>query len=438
MKTLFSSAKTVSVLNAPFRGVGVILLLLVILSGCQKDKCEQTVTYKKYDPVYMTYQELRAAVKTEGPQALKKPGKIYMKGNYIFVNEVDKGIHVIDNSNPSSPQNISFINIPGNLDLAATGNTLYADSYIDLLALDISNPLNVTVTQRIENALPDRVYTNGYADPTKGVVTEWKESMVTEKMNGDCNPGGGYWGGPVFFEGDVMNSGGVAVPMTKGNTNAPGIGGSMARFTIAGNTLYVVDNSSLRVFGIAGSITPMGTTSVGRNIETIFPYGNHLFIGSTNGMFIYNISNPVSPAYVSTYIHGTACDPVVVDGHYAYITLRSGTPCNTDFNQLEVVDIQDMANPTLKHTVQMNNPHGLGKDGNTLFICDGTAGLKVFDATSPENISTTPVMTAGNIQATDVIPFNNRLMMIGADGLYQYDYTNIENITLLSRIPVQR
>jgi hypothetical protein len=86
----------------------------------------------------------------------------------------------------------------------------------------------------------------------------------------------------------------------------------------------------------------------------------------------------------------------------------------------------------------MSNPHGLGKDGNTLFICDGTAGLKVFDATSPEAISTTPVMTAGNIQATDVIPLNQHLLMIGEDGLYQYDYSNLTNITLLSKIAVEK
>ncbi|HLP50329.1 MAG TPA: hypothetical protein VK154_05555 [Chitinophagales bacterium] len=429
MKTLFNTTAYAA------------LLCLMLFSSCRKDKCEQTVTYKRYDPIYMSFEELRSSVKSEPATALKQPGKIYMKGNYIFVNEVDKGIHVIDNSNPSSPQNVAFIKIPGNMDIAAVGNTLYADSYIDLLALDISNPLNVTVTQRVENALPDRIYTTGYyGDPTKGVVTGFNESMVTEKMSNDCNGGGGYWGrGGPWMEGDVFvanSTGGGS--FTKGNVSAPGVGGSMARFTIANNTLYVVDQSSLRVFNIGGSLTSLGTTNVGRNIETIFPHNNHLFIGSTNGMFIYNINNPASPSYVSTYIHGTACDPVVVDDHYAYITLRSGTPCNTDFNQLEVVDIANLATPTLKHTVQMTNPHGLGKDGNTLFICDGTAGLKVFDATNPEAISTTPVMTVGNIQATDVIPFNHRLMMIGDDGLYQYDYSNIQNITLLSRIAVER
>jgi len=262
--------------------------------------------------------------------------------------------------------------------------------------------------------------------------------MVTEKVSNDCNSGGGYWGRGPWLEGDMFtaNSTGGATP--KSSVSAPGIGGSMARFTIANNILYVVDQSSLRMFSITGDLSSLGTTSIGRNIETIFPYNNHLFIGSTNGMFIYNISNPTSPVYISTYIHGTACDPVVVDDNYAYITLRSGTPCNTTFNQLEVVNIQNLSAPTLSHTVQMTNPYGLGKDGNVLFICDGTAGLKVMDATNPTTIPTIPVVTFSNIQATDVIPFNNILLMIGEDGLYQYDYSNVQNISLLSRIVVEK
>lgn len=128
---------------------------------------------------------------------------------------------------------------------------------------------------------------------------------------------------------------------------------------------------------------------------------------------------------------------MVVDDNYAYITLRSGTPCNTTFNQLEVVNIQNLSSPSLSHTVQMTNPHGLGKDGNVLFVCDGIAGLKVMDATDPASIPATPVVTFSTIQATDVIPFNNLLLLIGEDGLYQYDYSNVQNISLLSRIPVE-
>jgi hypothetical protein len=43
-----------------------------------------------------------------------------------------------------------------------------------------------------------------------------------------------------------------------------------------------------------------------------------------------------------------------------------------------------------------------------------------------------------NISALDIIPFENTAMMIGADGLYQYDYTDLKNIKLLSKIAIAK
>jgi hypothetical protein len=40
------------------------------------------------------------------------------------------------------------------------------------------------------------------------------------------------------------------------------------------------------------------------------------------------------------------------------------------------------------------------------------------------------------INAFDVIPIGKVLVLIGDDGLYQYDYSNVKNITLLSKISV--
>ncbi len=36
----------------------------------------------------------------------------------------------------------------------------------------------------------------------------------------------------------------------------------------------------------------------------------------------------------------------------------------------------------------------------------------------------------------DVIPYNNVLMMIADDGIYQYDYTDVKKIKLLSVLPI--
>jgi hypothetical protein len=98
-------------------------------------------------------------------------------------------------------------------------------------------------------------------------------------------------------------------------SSATGAGGSTARFTIAGNFLYVVDNTSLKAFDISNTTAApvlKSTTNVGINIETIFPYQDKLFIGSSFAMHIYSLSNPERPAKLAQaqYIVRMACDPV--------------------------------------------------------------------------------------------------------------------------------
>lgn len=419
-----------------------VLILLTafsatFLNSCRKDKCQETITYTKFIPVYMSYDELRSSVVAEQPRSLKNPGKIYIKGSYLFINEVDKGIHVFDNSNPSSPVAVSFINIPGNIDLAAFGDLLYVDSYSDLLTLNISNPNSISVVNRNEAVLPQRYYGWQYDyDPALGVPVDWIEQEVTETF--DCaNRAVPFREVDVFFD----NSMGAPTSGQSGGrtTTAPGIGGSMARFTIANNTLYVVDNSSLLLFNLSNPNAPSQgvTTHLGWNIETIFPYGNHLFIGSQSGMHIYSVSNPSSPVRISVYEHIDACDPVVVDDKYAYVTLRDGTDCHTFTNQLEVVDIQNLANPHKIAEYPMTNPHGLGIKDEILFICDGRDGLKIYDASNVLTIDQNLIRHYNNIDAFDVIPYGHKkLLMIGRNGLLQFDYTDINNIQLLSTILV--
>ena len=112
---------------------------ILLLGNCDKQHC--TRTYTLYAPVYKTLSQIRAGMVSSEAKDLKIPGKIYVYGNYIFLNELGQGIHIIDNSQPNAMKNVAFIKIPGNLDLAAIGNTLYADSYSDLVTFDISNPL---------------------------------------------------------------------------------------------------------------------------------------------------------------------------------------------------------------------------------------------------------------------------------------------------------
>jgi hypothetical protein len=324
--------------------------------------------------------------------------------------------------------------------MAVNGNTLYADSYIDLLSFNISSITNITLANRAQSALPYNCSSNGYyADSSQGVVIAWQKKMVTQKVNENCSGYGGSVGvvDPLMYNGATGLTTTGSSAATYGSSATPGVGGSTSRFTIAANTLYVVDYTALHVFDIS-NISPahINDYNLGWSIETIFPFNNHLYIGSSSGFYIYDISNPQSPAYVSEYSHITACDPVVVDNHYAYFTLNSDYPCHKSVNELDVVDISNQQNPTLVTTVPMSSPRGLGVDAQTLFICDNKDGLKVYNTSDINNLQSNMVAHFSNINAFDVIPYNKHLVMTGSNGIYQYDYTNLQNITLLSSIPV--
>ena len=109
---------------------------------------------QRADPVYMSYETLRSSVRVEEARPMDDVGRIYSFQNLLFVNERNRGIHVIDNVDPFEPNAIGFINIPGNLDIVIRGDRLYADSFIDLVTLDISNPDDVTVVDRQVEVFP--------------------------------------------------------------------------------------------------------------------------------------------------------------------------------------------------------------------------------------------------------------------------------------------
>jgi hypothetical protein len=421
----------------------VLLGISVLLEGCT-DKCEIKSEYVYLEPVYTTVQELRESIEITAPEPVSGVGQLYLKDNLLFVNDPGKGIHIIDNSNPSQPLPKKFLKIPGNFDLAIKGNILYADSYVDLVAFDISNINAVEETGRLEGVFRNYRSFGIAIDAQCCVITSWAEKKNITLSESDCDVSLQPWGGVILEDGiavraDMLASFSSKAAVTPGTGSGPGVGGSLARFTINGDHLYMLDGGDLQVADITVERTPVvkNRSHIAWDIETIFPYKENLFIGSSSGMHIMDVSSPESPVKLSTYEHVRSCDPVVVDEKYAYVTLRSGTTCQGFTNQLEVIDVSNLTSPQLLKTYPMTNPHGLGIDDKTLFICDGNDGLKAFDASDINAISTNLLAHYKDINATDVIPYNNNLIMIGEDGIFQYDYSNPKEIKLLSTIAIQ-
>ncbi|MEL6812024.1 MAG: hypothetical protein AAFP76_11865 [Bacteroidota bacterium] len=214
-----------------------------------------------------------------------------------------------------------------------------------------------------------------------------------------------------------------------------GEGGSLARFAISGDYLYSVDQYGLNVFNIGTATDPVFVNHVpiGFDIETIFGFKNYLYIGSRNGMFIYSIDNPEFPEQLSAVEHFTACDPVVANDNYAFVTLWTEVGCGNNVNQLEIYNIEDPLEPVLINTRVLTAPKGLGLYGDYLFVCDDE--IKIFDVSQPEN---SVLVNSIDRLAFDVIIYNDLLIAVGDGGVFQYrlDPTNINSIESLSSIDI--
>lgn len=414
-----------------------ILFGLLLLSSCE-DKIYET--YTANSPVYMSYEDLRSAVSTESAREIVRPGKIYFKDNYIFINEVMEGVHVIDVSNPSTPSEIAFIRIPGNADIAIKENVLYADSYVDLVAIDVSDLNNMQEVGRVEDIFPymipeyDTEYRLAAIDEEKGVVVDFELKEVRERLE--------QVDYPIYYYDvalDYAESGGISQGVGGSTGSTFGIGGSMARFGLYDDYLYTVNDYTLYTFKIDDLENPvkMDEQQAGWGIETMFVYDAHLFLGTRSGMSIYSLEVPSRPSYLNQYTHIRSCDPVVVQDDLAYVTLRDGNDCGRTVNRLDVIRMSsNYSSLTPLASYPMYNPHGLGIDDELLFICDGADGLKVFNAADPLTIGTNELARFSDIHAVDVIPVGNYLFAIGAGGFYLYDYSDVQNIQLLSQISV--
>lgn len=405
------------------RFLSVLLVLSSILIFSCTDEVTSTYSFRTMMPVYLEMKDVRAkAISVAPAQEIEEPGKIYIYKDYLFINEPNQGIHIYDNKNPANPINLSFIPIEGNVDLAINSDILYADNYVDLLAFDISNIRSIRLVKRVED-----VFTHLYQHSTGKVIT-FKDTVITSE-------------GPRW-EYDNMWLVRPGMSLTANMAKAAqsyGSGGSMARFTLMEGHLFAVDQNTLRVFDVVNPAEPkfVKPIDLGWGIETIFPFQQKLFIGSNRGMHIYDASTPSAPTRMAVYEHVLSCDPVVVNEEHAFVTLRSGNFCVNGVNELHVIDIKDPYQPKLKKAYPMLNPHGLGLAEQFLYVAEGKHGLKSFNVKDILSIDKNQLEFLPSMKSVDLIPGPKSLIVIGPDGVCQFDYSNPASLKKLSCIQVK-
>lgn len=153
-----------------------------ILSGCDRGEPDFYDGLGKR-PVYISLTEL-GDIRSEPPKPIGTSGTIFLRDTLLFMLEQRKGIHVFNLKDSLNTVNQVFLKIPAVTDFTVSDHYIYADSWRDLVVIDISDLNQIRETARIKDALTPALFPPLYdgvfecVDESKGAVIDWEDAML--------------------------------------------------------------------------------------------------------------------------------------------------------------------------------------------------------------------------------------------------------------------
>lgn len=412
----------------------LLFIAAAVMFSCTGDQGTIEVDYVEATAIYGSMSDLRSIPLNEGIRDIENPGKIFIGEDFILIGEEGVGIHVIDNNDRTAPYQVAFINIPGNREYFVQGEFLYAESYYDVIKVDISDARNAVVAGRAEYAV-QKPFTNssgqeliGFSYENKSVVLNVEDDFYNEVIDDQL----------VYldFAQNVIPQ--SAVPSSfAGNSSSKS--GTVNRVTRTEGHVYLISNNNLIIIedsGLFGSDV-VAHENFKSGMETVFPYEGKLYLGSRTSMNIFDLTQPTMPREVYEFDHVTSCDPVLPHESVAYVTLRTAdfSDCPGNINALVVLDLEDLDKAKELEEIQMSSPYGMNVISDKLYVGEGVNGLKVFDVSNSEK----PVLLKhyDDIEAYDIIndPVKEEIIFIaGPNGLQQFSLDSDEVFSLNSVI----
>ncbi len=394
----------------------VAMISLPLFNACKKDEFKRTIWVKKGQSV----QDIRASFSVEAPRDITHPAGVYRSGNLLFLLQENEGIGIMDITKPAAPVDKAFIKLLSNSHVVVKSNILIADNGVDLVSIDISDLNQIRLVNRIQNVFTEK----WLSEQDNSVFVGYEEKKISTFKS--YNPS------------DTIPP---ANRTTENNAAlAIGKGGSETRFALNENYLYIARGNALTPVDLTQASNPVVKEPVGYtgypDFETVYAYQGFLYVGTSDGVLILNNTiSPTTPYFVSFASRNVrGCDPVVVQNNFMFSTVRTGTVCN-QFGQsaLFIHDVTDKTAPRPEFNKILEQPKGLGIDGNLLFICQGDKGMAVYNwDESSKKLSY--LYQKIDLYAFDVITGNNTLIVAADNGLYLYDYTDPNNIKRLSKV----
>lgn len=252
---------------------------------------------------------------------------------------------------------------------------------------------------------------------------------------------------------------------------------------LVGETLYVGDAASLAIYSLANPASPqlLGTYAANAEVREVVVANQLAYLAAhLGGFMIVDVAIPSSPTRVGLVPRGPSASPIdlALDGNRAYVAtdyllkiydvsnpaapallgesslgvgfqtgqFRDAVTCANGFvyvhgfgRSFQVVDVRDPIRPRLVSSSELpgnvgNTGADILADGSTLFIANGSAGVRIFDLATPDApqpVSNYNITTS--IQSVFLAP--NRAYAANAVGeIIAINTTDIANPQVIVRV----
>ncbi|ASD63235.1 LVIVD repeat-containing protein [Bdellovibrio bacteriovorus] len=368
------------------------------------------------------------------------PESMTILGNKLYSCNYDVGVHEWDLATPTSPVRIDSFLLGGCLGITSLSGTVYiADEETGLRILNSSsrkylrmeNPLSLMSVNSITVGashiyLPDSfmgIVTLNNSNPLRPEFTSRINSMSVVAAPIEENN--------ILYVADqyfirTIDITDAANPVSLGSSaRFSATGGYINALAKKGSLLYTIEGSFLGIYNVAdpANILQVASPSYASMMELTVS-GNMLLAASgSTGLRVFDISTPTSPSLSGTYNSPGSARHAILDGTYAY--LADGTA------GLQVVDVSNPASPTAVATYDTaGTAISLAKKGNYVFVAD-SGHVEVIDVTDPLNptLKTTMNKTLfGGANSKAVVIKGNYLYVLLYDGIEVFDISDIDNI----------
>ncbi len=398
---------------------GVIFLgLIAVLIGCRSE-CKQTLYYTANVPVYASKASIRDAVTVETSLAVDSVAEMLSYKETLFLRNGTDGIHVIDNTDPSNPDNHAYIKIVPCFAMETNDDQLYVIQGTDLVVFDLSDVRNPVVKHRVND-----LYNSDFAKGDSFVVGYEQQEVVKVLNDFSCSD-------QFIFPEDEVIRGAISTPH--------------GQITVHKDHIYTADNQSVVTLALNGSAAPGFTSRMAafNNIPDARLYillDSILLFGTGSGLMALDITtNPASPVNTGGFFPAGGCNPIAIWDSLTFAPMFNDLQEDESFcfsnPMISVVDV--VTRRPISRVTGYSQPYYMHYHNNRVLLCNGFEGFRIFGVQDRILLSDY-IDNSGesnNVHARLGMLFGeNNVLVYGNNGVFQYDISDRTIVKKLSEI----